>query len=164
MMRRFLPLVAFAALSLAACGPSDGQVAVARYLSDAEPVATDLSETGARFETLMNVQADGLSWTSQEKAELQDIIADMESLKIRSEAIAVPAELKDIHALMPQAIAKMIDAMHIVDDIAQDPSKVNDDNLNEALAKTQEGGDIAQKYVDDLSKLLQERYPELLEA
>jgi hypothetical protein len=163
-MRRLFPLVALAALALAACGPSSDHAAMARYLADAEPVATDLSETGARFETLMNVQKDSLSWTAEEKAELKDIIADMESLKDRSEGIAVPAEIKDIHALLPQSIAKMIDAMHIVDDMAQDPSKISDDNLNAALAKTQEGSDLAQQYVDDLGKLLRERYPDLIEA
>ncbi len=163
-MRRFAPVLALLALTLTACGPSSDQVAVARYLTDAEPVASDLSEAGARFETLMNVQDDTLRWTVEEKAELQDIVADMQALKVRAEAVAVPAELQDIHVLMPQAVAKMIESMQIVAGLASDPSTATEDKMNEAVAKAEEGGVLAQQYVDRLGQLLQERYPDLLEA
>lgn len=162
-MRRTLSFVAFVSLSLAACGSGD-RVAVERYLTQTEPIAIELSETGSRFETLMNVQDDALNWTEAEKTELRDILADMQALKTQAESLNVPGELSNIHSLMPRAVAKMIESIQIVEAMANDPAKATEEELNAAVAKTEEGGLMAQQYVDRLGEFLQQRYPELLEA
>lgn len=163
-MRRSLSILACASLALlSACGASGDRAAVQKYLTDAEPIATELSATGSRFETLMNAQADGLDWTDEENAQLQDILADMSSLKTRAENMTVPAELASIHPLLPQSVAKMIEAIQIVQGIVDAPENANDDVLDGAVAKTEEGGKLAQQYVDSLGALLQQRYPDLLE-
>lgn len=161
-MRRFSPILALVTLMLVACGPSGDRAAVERYLADAEPVATDLSETGSRFEKLMNAQADGIDWTTEENNELNDVLADIEALKVKAEGISVPAEIKDIHPLLPKAVSKMIEAMKIVQDIVKDPANADESQLNQAVAKTEEGGTLAQQYVDQLGALLEDRYPDLL--
>lgn len=158
---RLLPFSIAALLILGACTSDPQQAALEQYLSDGEEIAQDISEAGTRFETLMNIQGNALSWTDDEKTELSSIVASLDVLQMRAETLSVPDILLDIHPLLIQAIVEISAAVDGVAVAADDPSKVTEQLINEIAKHTTDGEAFAHEYADKLEKAVSSSNPDL---
>ena len=158
---RLLPLTLSALLFLGACSSDPQRAAVERYLSDGEEIAQGISTAGKRFETLMNVLGNTLSWTDDEKAELLSIVASLDTLQAQAEALSVPDVLTDVHPLLVHAIVEISAGVDGVAAIAQDPSNVTEQQIDEIAKHTTDGETFAHEYADALKKAVSSSYPDL---
>lgn len=155
--------LSLAALLFTACGASAEQVAVEQYLTDAEAIADQMVEMGAKFETLINVQQNMMNWSAAEKQEITALADALNSMINQAEAMNPPAILADIHPTLIDSLNEMLLAVEGIETIAKDPSKAT-----EALAKSIEdhataGEELGTEYADSMEAAVKTAYPELLE-
>lgn len=148
------------ALSLVACSE---QSAIAVYFEDAQSIAEGMVETSAKFETLINVQENPLEWSGPAKQELEANLEAMRGLRADAAGMTVPEAFKDTHPLLVQSLENMIAAIEIIDEIAKDPSQGTMERADEMSEKATEGERLANEYVAELERILQEKYPEMIE-
>jgi len=161
MRSRLAPLAVGSLLFLSACSSDPERTALETYLSEGEEIAQEMSDVGTRFETLMNVQANILSWTPDEKTELQAVVSTLDSLSERSKDVSVPEILADVHPLLTEALEEMGASVDGVASVANDPSKATVE-LSEDIAEHATNGErLATEYVEKLETAVRGAYPDL---
>lgn len=162
MFRRLSPVLAILALALTACVGSE-RAAIATYFEESQSVAERMSEVGAKFETLMNVQENPLVWTDAEKGEIDGLIATLNDVKDEADSMSVPEAFKDAHPLLVESIGKMVGAIDIIRGIAEKPDSATMEKADEMTAMAENGEKLANDYVEEIEKILNEKYPEMME-
>lgn len=152
-MRRILPAVLSLALLLSACG-GDAREELQAYLRESDAIGDELAETGARFETLMNVQGQISAWTPAEKEELDGIVEAMDGLVERAEDIDPPESIADIHPLLVQAITEMRAAILDVITVAEDPDAATAELAASIDAHATAGKRLGDEYLARLSAVV----------
>lgn len=150
-----------ALLLLSACASDPERSALETYLSEGEEIAQEMSDVGTRFETLMNVQANILSWTPDEKTELQAVVSTLDSLSERSKDVSVPVILADVHPLLTEALEEMGASVDGVASVANDPSKATVRLSEDIAAHATNGERLATEYVEKLEAAVRAAYPDL---
>lgn len=159
-MFRRASAAALLAVALVACSE---QSAIATYFEDAQSIAEGMVETSAKFETLINVQENPLEWSDAAKQELATTLDSMRDLHADAAGMTVPEAFKDTHPLLVQSLDNMVGAIEIIDEIAKDPSQGTVERAEEMSEKASEGERLANEYVAELERILQEKYPEMIE-
>ena len=75
----------------------------------------------------------------------------------------VPPAFAETHTLLTESIGEMVGAIEILDGIAKDPSTATVAKADDMTAKAENGEKLAGEYVQELERILNEKYPQLLE-
>lgn len=151
-----------ACATLVACAPSE-EARIAAYVDEAQEIAERLAEAGSSFEDLMNAQDDPLAWSDEEKSELSRVSSELETLRSETQSMSVPVALTEVHPLLVQSMAEMIDAVAIIRSIANDAALATEAAVNDMIAKAEEGERLANEYVEQLEQVLTEQFPAMME-
>lgn len=163
MTSRLLPLALVSTLLFAACAPDAEQVAVEQYLMDAEVIADQMVEMGAKFDTLINVQHDIMSWSATEKQEITAVADALNSMMDQAEAMDPPAILADIHPTLIDSLDEMRLAVEGIETIANDPSKASEEFAKSIEDHAIAGEELGTEYADSMEAAVTEAYPEMME-
>lgn len=161
MLRRLLP-AAVLCLALSACMMTEEQ-RVAAYVEDAQAIAERMFAVGSEFETLMTEQPDPLQWSDETVASLDGILKTFAELRVETEGLSVPEALADVHPLLVRSLDDMIAVIDIVRDVAEDPAAATEEQSDEMMAKAESADALANEYVQELERVLAEKFPEMVE-
>ncbi len=160
MFRRATATVAVVALALAAC--SSEHAIIATYFDESQSIAERMVAASTTFESIVNAQENPMEWSDAAKQQLSETLDALDVLRDEADGMSVPEAFKDVHPLLVQSLDQMIAAIRIIDDIALDPSIATMDMANDMTKKAEEGERLANEYVTQLERILQEQYPELV--
>lgn len=146
---------------LSACGNTE-RVALENYIEVGDEVGQTVSEAGSKFETLMNVVQDPTAWTEDEKQELQNIIALMDSAKVMAGNMNPPAIIQEIHPLLLQAINEMYSAIVMMAELANDPANTSEEKLTMMTDTIDAGDKHITEYMTKMEAAIGEKYPDLM--
>lgn len=163
MTSRLLPALFVSALMLCACAPDPEQVALEEYLESADSMGDKMVEMGTKFETLMNVQGDMLSWSDAEEMELDAVHTAMLQMEADAKVMTPPAILTDVHPLLIGSIQEMRMAIEGVLKIAQDPAIASNKLAAAIEAHGIKGEELGTQYAEEMEAAIAAAYPEMME-
>lgn len=159
-VRHLLPAVLCASL-LIGCGVNQEQIDTENYIDAMEEIGTVLDEAGTKLETLMNVQHDALAWTSAEKAELATALDSLRSAEIQAANTATPEYLADAHTGLIEGLQQMQSAVETIQTIANDPTTISEEMLDEMSASVDEASSTIDTYLETVTTLIGQKFPEI---
>lgn len=158
--RASIAVVATLTMALVACSE---HASVAAYFEEAQDIAERMVEMSTKFETVINAQEDPMQWSDESKQQLSATLDGLRELRDEANGMSVPEAFTYVHPLLVQSLDRMIEAIEIIDEIAVNPAIATVDLANDMTQKAEEGERLANEYVTGLERVLQEKYPELLE-
>ncbi len=159
MFRRASIAVAVLAVSLVACGEQAG---IAAYFEEAQALAERMVEVGGKFEALMNVQEDPVVWSDEEKRELNDQYGALKDVQDEAATMTVPLAFSGAHPFLVQSIGEMVGAVDIMRGFAEKPDTATMEKADEMTEKAQKGEALADRYVTEVERILEEKYPGMM--
>jgi hypothetical protein len=148
-------------VSLAGCAWSE-RAQIAAYFESAQSLAERMAGVGGEFEALMDAQEDPLAWSDEEKASLDAQYGALKGLGDEAASMSVPRAFSGAHPLLVQSIGEMAGAVDIIRGIAADPETATMEKADEMSLKAESGEVLANRYVSEIERILDEKYPELM--